>query len=305
MRPPRSRRGCASCPRDERWQPTSACPPRAGSTPFSGLSPHPSSRSAWTGSSTPTAGGRERGSSDASSHHPSTSCAPGRGSPAEDPPRLVASYTVQPFRIVWQAPPAVKAWIAAWHRTKNDSATGYSRGRLVARPQRQPLPAASEDLNGNERLGAGFRRLADDSRRLGWRACSRSPPPRCLLSSFRFHRTANSPGCVRIFGFEPAFSFRASSRARSRRWLARLVDGSSFYRREHDGIGVEHCMEVNAALAWLLLLINDERLLDVIRSITGCASIGHFDGRVYRLAPSTDHHGTRGMTTSATTGSSQ
>jgi 2OG-Fe(II) oxygenase superfamily len=72
--------------------------------------------------------------------------------------------------------------------------------------------------------------------------------------------------------------------------LARLVDGSIFYRREHDGIGVEECMEVNAALAWLLLLINDERLLGVIRSITGCASIGRFDGRVYRLAPSTDHH---------------
>ena len=72
--------------------------------------------------------------------------------------------------------------------------------------------------------------------------------------------------------------------------LARLVEGSHFYRREHDGIGVEDCMEVNAVLAWLLLLVNDERLLDVVRSITDYGLIGHFDGRVYRLAPSTDHH---------------
>ena len=49
-------------------------------------------------------------------------------------------------------------------------------------------------------------------------------------------------------------------------------------------------MEVNATLAWLLLLVNDERVLAIVRSITGCAPIGHFDGRVYRLEPSTEHH---------------
>ena len=49
-------------------------------------------------------------------------------------------------------------------------------------------------------------------------------------------------------------------------------------------------MEVNAALAWLLLLVNDERMLEVVRLITGCGPIGHFDGRVYRMEPSTDHY---------------
>ena len=49
-------------------------------------------------------------------------------------------------------------------------------------------------------------------------------------------------------------------------------------------------MEVNGTLAWLLLLVNDERVFEVVRSITGCEPIGHFDGRVYRLDPSTDHH---------------
>ena len=72
--------------------------------------------------------------------------------------------------------------------------------------------------------------------------------------------------------------------------IARFVESSDFYRREHDGIGVEECMEVNATLAWLLLLVNDKRMLEVVRSITGCGPIGHFAGRVYRLEPSADHY---------------
>ena len=72
--------------------------------------------------------------------------------------------------------------------------------------------------------------------------------------------------------------------------IAHRVASSDFYLREHPGIGVEACMEVNATLAWLLLLVNDERMLEVVRTITGCEPIGHFDGRVYRLEPSADHY---------------
>ena len=72
--------------------------------------------------------------------------------------------------------------------------------------------------------------------------------------------------------------------------IAIRVEQSSFHRREHAGIGVEACMDVNATLAWLLLLVNDVRVLEIVRSITGCGPIGNFDGRVYRLEPSTDHH---------------
>jgi 2OG-Fe(II) oxygenase superfamily len=72
--------------------------------------------------------------------------------------------------------------------------------------------------------------------------------------------------------------------------IAHLVERSDFYRREHPGVGVEACMEVNATLAWLLLLVNDERMLELVRAITGCEPIGHFEGRVYRLEPSTDHY---------------
>ena len=72
--------------------------------------------------------------------------------------------------------------------------------------------------------------------------------------------------------------------------IADRIASSDFYRREHPGIGVEACMEVNATLAWLLLLVNDQRILEAVRSITRCGPIGHFDGRVYRLEPSTDHY---------------
>lgn len=72
--------------------------------------------------------------------------------------------------------------------------------------------------------------------------------------------------------------------------LARRIEASDFYRREHDGIGVEACMEVNATLAWLLLLVNDVRVVETVRSITRCAHIGHFEGRVYRLEPTSDHY---------------
>jgi len=72
--------------------------------------------------------------------------------------------------------------------------------------------------------------------------------------------------------------------------LARRVEQSDFYRLEHEGVGVEACMESNATLAWLLLLVNDNRVRDVVESISGCGQIGHFDGRVYRLEPATEHY---------------
>ncbi len=72
--------------------------------------------------------------------------------------------------------------------------------------------------------------------------------------------------------------------------IALRVESSGFFRREHEGIGVEACMEVTATLAWLLLLVNDRRMLEVVESITNCGPIGHFDGRVYRLEPSSDHY---------------
>jgi hypothetical protein len=72
--------------------------------------------------------------------------------------------------------------------------------------------------------------------------------------------------------------------------IASRIERSDFYRLEHKGVGVEACMESNATLAWLLLLVNDTRVRDLVRSISACGPIGHFDGRVYRLEPSSEHY---------------
>src|SRR5690242_20997768 len=59
--------------------------------------------------------------------------------------------------------------------------------------------------------------------------------------------------------------------------LAERIAGADFYRREHAGIGVEACMETNATLAWLLLLVNDESVRTFVESVCGCGPVGHFD----------------------------
>jgi 2-oxoglutarate-Fe(II)-dependent oxygenase superfamily protein len=97
----------------------------------------------------------------------------------------------------------------------------------------------------------------------------------------RLHEEFESRHCVLLPGLlEPRLADTIAAR----------IEASDFYRREHDGIGVEDCMEPNGTLAWLLLLVNDNRMRDVVRSITGCGPIASFDGRVYRLDPATDHH---------------
>jgi hypothetical protein len=68
------------------------------------------------------------------------------------------------------------------------------------------------------------------------------------------------------------------------------VGEATFEDRRHGEIGSEECMQSGTTLAMLLLVANDERLFDAIRTITGCGPIGCFDGRVYRLVPGTGHY---------------
>jgi hypothetical protein len=44
-------------------------------------------------------------------------------------------------------------------------------------------------------------------------------------------------------------------------------------------------MQPNRAGALMLFLVNDQRLFELVRKVTGCERIGHFAGRVYRMAP--------------------
>jgi hypothetical protein len=68
--------------------------------------------------------------------------------------------------------------------------------------------------------------------------------------------------------------------------IAPAIERATFYRREHGKIGSEGCMEANATLTRLLFAVNDPGLFEAIDAITGCGSIGCFDGRVYRLGAS-------------------
>jgi hypothetical protein len=65
-----------------------------------------------------------------------------------------------------------------------------------------------------------------------------------------------------------------------------------FYERAHKGFtGSEACLrEDSSMLALLWFLVNDERLFQVLEAVTGCPTIGSFQGRVYRLTNSPGHH---------------
>jgi len=72
--------------------------------------------------------------------------------------------------------------------------------------------------------------------------------------------------------------------------LQRHIDRAEFYDRVHDGIGLELCMVDNAIALELHLLTNRPDLFRFVERITGCARIGSFEGRVYRMKPGGGHY---------------
>jgi 2OG-Fe(II) oxygenase superfamily len=69
------------------------------------------------------------------------------------------------------------------------------------------------------------------------------------------------------------------------------IDDGQFYERIHTDIGLnrELCLDANAGVGALCLLINDSRLFQFVQRITGCQTIGCFEGRVYRVAAGCGH----------------
>jgi hypothetical protein len=76
----------------------------------------------------------------------------------------------------------------------------------------------------------------------------------------------------------PAMIDRALVRA-----IAAHLEHADFQRLEHRGFGRDLSMRPNVTSAALNFLLNDPALFDAIRTITGCARIGSFAGRVYRV----------------------
>jgi hypothetical protein len=72
--------------------------------------------------------------------------------------------------------------------------------------------------------------------------------------------------------------------------VRQTVRRAHFSDREDEGFAREACMEHNSTLGLLFLVMNDPRLFDVIRRITGCAPIGSFAGRIYLMRAGEAHH---------------
>ena len=71
--------------------------------------------------------------------------------------------------------------------------------------------------------------------------------------------------------------------------LIERIDAAPFLPRDHDGIGLELCMEDEITSAMLMFFPNNPAFLRLVEKITGHAPIGEFNGRVYRMTSSDGH----------------
>jgi hypothetical protein len=121
------------------------------------------------------------------------------------------------------------------------------------------------------------------------------PPPTMLVTL--------APGSVQVTSSASALA-AAREHFATKHWLKlpafldapvleavlKLIDAAPFYERVHPGIGTELCVEPGALTGTLEFLMNDASLFAAMRDLTGCAPIGCFDGRIYRMVPGTGHY---------------
>ena len=72
-------------------------------------------------------------------------------------------------------------------------------------------------------------------------------------------------------------------------FIQQQIDLADFAPQGHEGVGRETAMIQNVTFSLLHFLTNDTHLFELVRQITGCARIGCFIGRVYRLIPGLGH----------------
>ena len=71
--------------------------------------------------------------------------------------------------------------------------------------------------------------------------------------------------------------------------IRRRLESSGFAHKVNAGIGTELRLPSGALSGGIEFLTNDRVLFDAIQDITGCARIGCYRGRVYRMQPDTGH----------------
>ena len=102
----------------------------------------------------------------------------------------------------------------------------------------------------------------------------------------RWRRAFAASHCIRMPGF---FDERLLA------WLRAQLAAAPFRERIHDGIDpppVDLGLADPRLLEIIATLLNDQRLFDVVRAISGCDPIGCFHGIVYRMEPSPEHFNT-------------
>jgi hypothetical protein len=60
---------------------------------------------------------------------------------------------------------------------------------------------------------------------------------------------------------------------------------AEFEQRIVEGVGSEWVMKPNKLSAMLNWMVNEAELVEIVRQVTGCADIGYFVGRIFRLEP--------------------
>ena len=99
-----------------------------------------------------------------------------------------------------------------------------------------------------------------------------------------FSRTFAAQHCAKLRGFlEP--SLLGEVRAQ--------VERGTFREFAHASIATELRLETGLGSGLLHFLVNDPRLFRLVESVSGCAGIRAFGGRVYRRFPGGHHHDSR------------
>lgn len=103
-------------------------------------------------------------------------------------------------------------------------------------------------------------------------------PPHALAS---LRRSFDARHAVRLPGFLDADLVSEAHRA---------IRQAIFHDHDDGGIARERRMSDDALLALMRLIMNDSRLFELIRRISGCGPITYLDGRVYAFQSGSDHH---------------
>jgi len=68
-----------------------------------------------------------------------------------------------------------------------------------------------------------------------------------------------------------------------------FLKSGEYVPAQYKHVGSELRMEPNLAFDTLSFLANDSKLFGLVQAITGCGSIGYFQGRVFKLIPDPQH----------------